>query len=427
MKHICLPIFNRATYSRIQNLIESIEDGNKIDLTVVLSSSLLQSEYGNASETYIKDRYKKVKVVEIEVPEVKSHLDMALTSAVILDKFARFYADNKFDMILIVADRFEMLPAAIAASYQNIPVIHVQGGEISGNIDDKVRHAITKLADAHYVATHLAKKYVLKMGEEPDRVKRLGCPSLDLIRRYRAKRVLHPKGKHIICIFHPDTKLHPGVAREQTECVMKAVVEYCRTFDHYCHWFWPNPDPNRVEIAEFLEETYQQSEGVIRKIVNIPNDKFLKMLARTRMIIGNSSCGLRESSFIGVPSVNIGPRQHIRQRATNVFEVPDFDWHSIVSAMVYQHDQKSYEKSELFGSGRASHLFVRHLDEYDQGIKGSLQYPYWTEFEDEHFRRDQLQQTRKRYAWSKHTEAIRPYAKRGYIQSEFKALRPVDC
>lgn len=384
MKHFCICVFNRATYSRCRELIFTLGRHYQMKLSVVLSASLLDKEYGSAHE-YIKKENPRIETHTIELENRSAtHLGSILTASEIIGKLGVFFSEHKFDGVIVVADRFETLAAAIAASYLNIPVIHVQGGEVTGNIDEKVRHAVTKLSDYHFASTIVAKKYLKDMGEDGSRVWGVGCPSLDVIKRGKIRRKIERKNPYIICQFNPLTT-HESDMYNQTEIISSCVLEYCRKMKTVCYWFMPNPDPGRQRILDYLINVQKENPETIIDVVNMPPLEFLKKLAGAQFLIGNSSAGLRECSFIGVPAINLGDRQSIRERSWNVIDVKHFDHDEVMTAMYTQREYKTYKRSHLYGDGRAAEYIAKHLAKITPSLKGPLTYPLKFEYQDLHF------------------------------------------
>lgn len=369
-KTFVICVFNRATYGRCQALIEEIAKTEHIKLKVIISSGLLMKEFGG--HEYIKSKTESVEIVQIPIEYETTHLGSVQATSQIQARLGEYFnslAADKLDAVLVVGDRFETLGAAIAASYLNIPLVHLQGGEITGNIDEKVRHAVTKLADYHFVTTTNAKKYLYLMGEEHFRVFHTGCPSLDVIKNNEIHR--GTKSKYIICQFHPVTT--EGDLKQQTEILLESVTEFCIKNRLSCYWYWPNPDPNRTDVVETIEAYYKEYSCLL-KAPNIEPVRFLELLAKARFIIGNSSCGIRESSFLGVPAINVGNRQSIRERSWNVIDT-DVNREELIAAMAEQYKTKRYKRSYLFGDGNSSINIVTLLTTIDFSIKGPLTYP----------------------------------------------------
>jgi UDP-hydrolysing UDP-N-acetyl-D-glucosamine 2-epimerase len=296
------------------------------------------------------------------------------------------------DMVLTVADRFETIATAIAASYCNIPLIHLQGGEVSGTIDNKVRNAITQLADIHFPASFLAKERLLKMKPEDSKnIFSYGCPSMDLLIKqpnvreiWGCKRdkaiadandyfflwdyltnMLNHRGvgaeinlKHpfVIVLMHPDT----------TEGVdMTPVKEALEETDVQKVIFWNNIDPGAEDIAKVWRMSSKMEKT--RFVRHIDPEDFGALLLLSRAIVGNSSTGVRESSFLGTPSVLIGDRQHGRQIGENAVRVP-FNKTEIKMA-IEERRHKKFRPTNLYGDGDAGRQIANIIGEYCHGRK----------------------------------------------------------
>jgi UDP-hydrolysing UDP-N-acetyl-D-glucosamine 2-epimerase len=392
-KHIGICVFNRATYSRIDNFVEHCDRSEVITYDLLLSGAILQTGFGG---NYV--RKKNVTKIPTSVYSGTTH-DSAVITADIIRGFSEHFSNTTYDAVIVIADRFETLAVANAAALHNIPIIHFQGGEVTGNIDERVRHSVTKLADYHYCSTKLSKKYIIAMGEERERVWQTGCPSLDLIRSNNIVRINQKEERYIISMFHPNTDDLEG-SYEHAKNLARACLEYCTKYHTVCYWYWPNPDHGRNELVEFLDQFQKDHSAYIRKAKNQDPVSFLKELARARMIVGNSSCGIREASFIGVPAINIGERQSIRERSWNVIDIPEGDFESIFEAMEYQHDIPRYDRSYLYGYGRAGQYAVTYLEKLELSRKGPIRYPYKAEYYQEHFGADRHEQ----YTYWRHDE-----------------------
>ena len=268
-------------------------------------------------------------------------------------------------MVLTVADRYETISTAIAASYANIPLVHLQGGEVTGNIDEKVRHAITKMSDIHLVCNDDAYDRVLKLGENPDTVYNVGCPSIDI-----AKEVLDDResweqftpfkkyvgvgseidvdSPYIVVMQHPVTTTIE-TSRDDILTTLHAVKEIGMP----TIVMWPNPDSGTEGTAEGIRrfrELEQPENFYFFK--NIRPGDFLRMLLKSKCLIGNSSVGIRECSFLGVPVVNIGTRQLDRKRGSNVIDVP-CEQSLIADAVRKQIAHGPYPSEHTYGNGQS--------------------------------------------------------------------------
>lgn len=361
-RKVCVVITARASYSRIRSALKAIQKEPSLELEIILSGSAVVNRYGNIEQTVIKDGFTIVEKIHITLEE-QNPTTMVKTTGLGLIEFASAFYNLKPDMVVVIADRFETIAVSIAASYQNIPVIHIQGGEISGSIDEKVRHANTKLADLHLVSCKAAKDRVIKMGEDPEFVYDTGCPSIDIAHAILKKPALNfdpyekyggvgflPEYKdgYLIVMQHPVTTEY-ATARKQIEETLHAIKE----MNFPVFWFWPNMDAGSDQVSNGIRafrEKYTLKH--IHFFKNMEPDDFLRLLYNSKCLVGNSSVGIRECSFMGVPVVNIGSRQEGRDRAQNVVDVP-VDRKAIAKAIQYWLNRERPASSTLYGEGNS--------------------------------------------------------------------------
>ena len=287
-------------------------------------------------------------------------------------------------MVVTVADRFETIATAVAASYLNIPVAHVQGGEVTGSIDEKVRHAVTKLADLHFVASRKAAERVVRMGEDPATVHVTGCPSIDLA----ADVLCHPDldfdpvekyggvgerlnlaDGYLVVMQHPVTTEY-DLARQQVFETLHAV----RDFGMPTLWFWPNVDAGSDGTSGGLRAFREREKPTnFHFFKNMAPFDFLRVLYNSSCLVGNSSAGIRECPFLGIPVVNIGSRQQGRDRGVNVFDV-DYDRREIGQAIERHLSNGRYPQDTLYGDGRAGERIAALLSSAPLRITKQLTY-----------------------------------------------------
>ena len=186
MRKICVVITARPSYARIKTVLESVKRHPELELQLVVGASALLERYGSAIKVIEADGFKPDAVVHMVV-EGENLVTTAKSTGLGVVELATIFDNLKPDVVVSVADRYETIATAIAASYLNIPVAHVQGGEVTGSIDEKVRHAVTKLANLHFVSNQQAAERVIRMGEDPKTVFISGCPSVDLAARVLAE------------------------------------------------------------------------------------------------------------------------------------------------------------------------------------------------------------------------------------------------
>ena len=382
-KKIAAVITARPSYSRIKTALTAIKEHPELELQLIVAGSALLGRYGNAVDYIIADGFtideKVFMVLEGENPT-----SMAKTTGLGVIELANVFHKLQPDAVISIADRFETISTSIAASYQNIPLIHIQGGEVTGNIDEKVRHANTKLADLHLVATEDAKQRVIKMGENPGTVFNTGCPSIDValeVQRHPAldfdpinkyggvgERIQWEEG-YIVVMQHPVTTEYTSARSDILE-TLRAVYELnIPTF-----WFWPNVDAGSDGtsngIRSFREEVNPQN---IHFFKNMTPSDFLKLLVNSLCLIGNSSVGIRECSFLGVPTVNIGSRQNKRARGSNVKDVTH-DKELIKKAIKNRMQTNSITKETIYGEGDSGKKIAEIIAKTDLHFHKTINY-----------------------------------------------------
>ena len=337
---------------------------------MVVASSALLDRYGTVFKNIEKDNF-SIAAKVYNVLEGENLTAAAKTTGIGILELSSVFDNLKPDIVVTVADRFETMATAIAASYMNIPLAHVQGGEVTGNIDEKVRHAITKLADYHFVASESARERVIKLGEDSDFVFNTGCPSIDLAAEVAIESELdfNPIEKYggvgarinmnedyLVVMQHPVTNEY-AAARKNVEQTLQVINELqIPTF-----WFWPNVDAGADGTSKGIRAFRENHDLTrIRFFKNMLPKDFLALLINSRCLIGNSSVGIRECAFLGVPVVNIGTRQNKRDRGNNVIDVP-YDKNKIKEAIKFWLNSKKPEPSPVYGGGDAGNKISKLL------------------------------------------------------------------
>ena len=361
-RKICVVVTARPSYSRIRTALKAIASHPGLELQLVVAASALLDRYGNAIQVIERDGFGVAARVYM-VLEGENLVTSAKSTGIGLSELATVFDNLEPDAVVTVADRYETLATAVAASYMNIPVVHVQGGEVTGSIDEKVRHAVTKLSNLHLVSTARAAERVRRLGEEPDSVIVTGCPSIDIAAEVAAAPALgfDPFTKYggvgpttdlsrgyLVVLQHPVTTEYDE-ARQQVEETLYAVKDLGLPV----LWFWPNADAGAdgtsKGIRVFREKEAPANFHLFRNM--FPED-FLRLLVNATAIVGNSSVAIRECSFLGVPAVNVGSRQQGRERGANVIDV-DHDRAAIAGA-VREHGRRGRPAGDhLYGDGGA--------------------------------------------------------------------------
>lgn len=336
MRRVACVITARPSYSRIKSALASLRLRPDVQLRIVAAASSLVTRYGCVVDQIRADGFE----IAAEVPSVidgDTLADSALSTGVLLTQMAGTLDRLKPDVVVTIADRHETLATAIAASYQHIPLCHIQGGEITGSIDDKVRNAVTQLADIHCVSSEQAAVRVNRMKPGAE-IHVTGCPSIDIARE--ALR-LGPLGDPGFVVLQHSVTDEADKAAEQMQTTVDALKGWKSTF------FWPGEDAGNGAMAKVLRQ------AGIKAIRNLPPVEFLRTLMAADALVGNSSVGIRECAYLGVPVVDIGTRQQGRQRAGNVFEAPH-DKAAIRQVASYARLYRGkLATSDLYGDGKA--------------------------------------------------------------------------
>ncbi len=382
-RKVCVVVTARPSYSRIKTALKSIQNHPDLELQLVIAASALLDRYGSAINFIERDGF-EITAKVFNVLEGENLTAAAKTTGIGILELSTVFDNLAPDIVVTVADRFETMATAISASYMNIPLAHVQGGEVTGNIDEKVRHAITKLADIHLVASPRAFERVVKMGEDEKKVFLTGCPSIDLaneileasamdfdpFEKYggSGKRQDLSKG-YIVVMQHPVTTEY-SQSREHIEQTLNAADELKMPV----LWFWPNVDAGADGTSKGIRvfrEVRDSSNFHFFKNME-PND-FLRLLKNSKCLVGNSSVGIRECAYLGIPVVNIGGRQAGRERGKNVMDV-DYDKTAIKEAIKKQMDHGHYSPDKIYGDGKAGDKIADILATVPLSIEKILMY-----------------------------------------------------
>jgi UDP-hydrolysing UDP-N-acetyl-D-glucosamine 2-epimerase len=361
-RKICVVVTARPSYSRIRTALHAIHQHPDLELQLVVAASALLERYGHAIQAIEHDGFPVAARVYMVV-EGENLVTSAKSTGLGLVELATVFDNLAPDAVVTIADRYETLATAVAASYMNIPVVHVQGGEVTGSIDEKVRHAVTKLSNLHLVSTAGAAERVRRLGEDPAAVVVTGCPSIDIAAEVAASPAFDfdPFVKYggvgpttdlsngyLVVMQHPVTTEYDE-ARQQVEETLYAV----RGAGLPVLWFWPNVDAGSdgtsKGIRVFREREKPDNFHLFRNM--FPED-FLRLLVHATAIVGNSSVAIRECSYLGVPAVNIGSRQQGRERGQNVIDV-DHDRGAIAGAIAEHVRRGKAPRDHLYGDGRA--------------------------------------------------------------------------
>jgi UDP-hydrolysing UDP-N-acetyl-D-glucosamine 2-epimerase len=341
VRRICIVITARPSYSRIKTALLALRDAGA-DLQIIAAASALTWRHGRVVDVIRADGL----VVDREVPSVVDGggtRESVASTGLLAIQLGTAFAELKPECVVTIADRHETLATAIAAAYQHIPLCHIQGGEVSGSIDDKVRNAVTQLADLHLVATERAHIQVRSMRDGSD-VITTGCPSIDLAADAVRLGPIHRAD--VVVLQHPVTG-EVDQAGEQMRQTIKAVGPDAL-------YFWPGEDAGADDMSKALRL------AGIKPVRNLEPVEFLRVLLGAKVLVGNSSVGIRECSYLGVPVVNVGTRQQGRERGPNVMD-ERHHVELIAEALAYQMLRQPPPSSTLYGDGHAGKRIAEAL------------------------------------------------------------------
>lgn len=290
----------------------------------------------------------------------------------------RSWASDRPDIVLVIADRTETLGVSSAAAISQIPLVHLQGGELSGSIDNKIRDANSKLADLHLTTNKTTKQRLIQLGENAKLIHAIGCPSIDLVRETLAlgedyeiqdipgvgADIRHTQEFGIV-MFHPDTIFE----KENLEW-LNAIIKFVEQSELSWLWFWPNPDHGTIGISKELRRR-RESGGLqnVRFVINVKPEMFISIASKARMIIGNSSFGIREASYLGLPSLNLGKRQKNRQKSGNVLNIENLSELELLKQIYSPEFRFKVGQDVTYGDGRAGEAASQIIGNWNPTLK----------------------------------------------------------
>ena len=353
---------SRADYSHLYWPLFELHASPEVDLGVIVLGAHLSPEFGNTIREVEKDGFPIIARIECLLSS-DTDTGMAKTIGLATLGLADTLSSWRPDLILLIADRYEMLAPASVALALRIPIAHIEGGEVSqGAIDDAVRNALTKLAHIHFTSTELARKRIIAMGEEPWRVHRAGAPSLDHLRRSRLFTAEELERDLNLDLSQPGILVayHPVTIERETTFEVDALLAALNQIDGLIIFVYPNSDAGSRSLIERTQEFAAQREresGDIRIFVNLNATTYWSLLRCVDVLVGNSSSGIMEAASYGLPAVNIGIRQQGRERASNIIDAAA-DTDEIISAIAKARNAdfrtSLRDMANPYGDGRAS-------------------------------------------------------------------------
>jgi UDP-hydrolysing UDP-N-acetyl-D-glucosamine 2-epimerase len=368
-RKICVVVASRANYGRVKYVMKAIQEHPDLELQLIVGASTLLERFGPAIDVIRADGFTPVRSI-FYVVEGETLSTQSKSTGMGIIELTTAFDDLQPDMVVTVADRFETMATAIAATYLNIPLVHIQGGEVSGNIDDRVRHAITQLADIHFPASALSEERIVSMGQDSAYVFNYGCPAMDVLRNENLSinnekmekylgvgQPLDWTKPYILMLQHPVTTSY-GQGFNQVSETLKALVQIPEMQKVV---MWPNIDAGSDHVSKGIRhfrETHMDDPIYYYK--NFSPEDYARVLNNAVCCVGNSSSFIREGAYLGVPVVMVGDRQQGREHGENIM-FSDYEYQQITAKIRSQIDHGRYDSNHCFGDGDAGKRIVNEL------------------------------------------------------------------
>ena len=369
MKKVCVVIGSRANYSSIKSAMRAITKNPTLELALVVGASAVLDRYGSVVDLIERDGFTPQARIHMLI-EGETPTTMAKSTGLGLIELSSVFDQIKPDIVLTVGDRFETMATTLAAAYMNIPIAHTMGGEVSGTIDESIRHAVTKFAHIHFPASSDARDRIIRLGEQPEHVHLVGCPRIDLVAEIISddnglgselfEEGVGPRfdldGPFLLISQHPVTTEYGS-----GEAQIMATLGAAEAIDIPAIVLWPNADAGSEDISRGMRKWRERGRGShMHFFKNLPVDTYVRLMRRAACLVGNSSSGIREGAFIGTPVVNVGSRQAGRQRGHNVIDVaPEFT--EVRAGIERQLAHGHYDMDSIYGDGRAGERIAATL------------------------------------------------------------------
>jgi len=373
-RRVCVFTANRADYSKLRPLMLALRDDSRFALSVVVMGSHLIDDFGNTWRQIKADGLP----IDYQLHTIVAggdQMSMVESVGLALMKLPDVLRQANPEIVVVHGDRFDAMAVAISAAFMNVCVCHLEGGEITGTIDESIRHSVTKLAHLHLVCTEDARQRVISMGEQPDRVLNTGCPLHDEIRRLDLSEALavqqawwqrhpntpleSPPDRFLLVLHHPVTS-DIAASLEECEAISDAVMELAVP----TILIYPNVDAGSKDMVRVMRLKGLETCDHVLCLKHVPSHEFLLLLATANCFIGNSSAGIREAGAFGTPVINIGNRQSMRVCGGNVLQMPKVTGRSLVEA-IEAHSANRHQPCNLYGDGHAVDKMVHALSEVD--------------------------------------------------------------
>lgn len=384
-RKICVVLVDRANYGRLKPVMRAIVAQPELELQIIAAGTMVLERFDQPVRVVREDGFDIDGEIYLEL-EGSTPATMAKSVGFGVVEFASEFQRLKPDVVLLIGDRYEALSAAIAAAYMNICIGHIQGGEVSGSIDESARHAISKFAHFHFPSTRRSADYLIRMGERPETILAVGCPSSDIARmldRALAPEIVNGAGAgaeidvtkpFLLVLFHPTTTEYGGERAQ-----MESLLEALDSLETQTILLWPNIDAGSDHISKAIRVfRATRKPDWLRALVNLAPEDYLKVLANAACAVGNSSSFVRDAGYFGTPVALVGSRQDGREadlHVTRVAPTPE----EIYTAVAAQLAHGRYSPSSLYGDGHVSERIAEALRRMGLYVQKRLHYIYDTE------------------------------------------------
>lgn len=358
-RKVCYITGTRADFGLMQATLLEIHHSETLTLSVLVTGMHLDEQYGLTIKDIERSGVPITACIKVKSIDTTG-AGMARGIGEMIVGFVNELVKNKPDIVLLLGDRGEMLAGAIAAIHLNIPIAHIHGGELSGTVDEPIRHAISKLAHYHFTSTEGAKNRLIKMGEHPKHVFVTGAPglvgveaSVNFSRQQLVEELgLNGAKRLALLLYHPVLQEADKASRAIT-----AILDALKQQDCQVLALMPNADAGSCEVRSVLESRSDGANMVV--VTHFERNKFLSWMAAVDFMIGNSSAGIIEAATFGTPVINVGIRQNMRERNANIIDVNE-DKTLIIRAIENAVMHKHYEKNNVYGDGK-THIRIVEL------------------------------------------------------------------
>ena len=384
MRKVCVVVGSRANYGSIKSVMRAVQGHPELQLQIIVAASALLDRFGSVVEVIERDGFTPDARVNMIV-EGETPITMAKSTGLGLLELPTLFELLKPDVVVTVGDRFETIATAVAGAYMNIPLAHTMGGEVTGTIDESIRHAITKLAHIHFPANQAAADRVIRLGEDPDAVHVVGCPRIDLVselvsdgsaeidaewfEREGVGGHISTEKPFLLVSQHPITTEY-GQGEDQIAQTLMALHELRMP----TVMLWPNVDAGSEDVSRGMRKFREDHRpDYIRFYKNFPVETYLRLMKSATCLVGNSSASIREGAFVGTPAVNIGSRQNGRERGSNVVDV-GHERGAIVEAVRRQVEHGPYPPEHIYGDGWAGARIANVLSKVSLHVQKRIQY-----------------------------------------------------